>query len=122
MSAEYKLDGWDGHIEYQIHRGLTDDEIVDLFDHMTGPSGSWEMFTRAGEPLDWGTLHGRRRIVALLATIRGTSRPRRARTVSDPRGRFHDALADLRSRKQKLTQKAVAVAMEIDRGTLNRVK
>ena len=64
------LTTWDDNIEYQLERGLTADEIVDLFDHwaLTG-----EMSTRSGEWLDWGLIHGRRRILALIATTCGES-------------------------------------------------
>jgi hypothetical protein len=46
------------------------DEIADDFDHLQGAFD--QRFTRAGELLSWNTLHGRRRILPLIAALTGT--------------------------------------------------
>lgn len=120
MSGERGLGRWDDLIEFYIERGYADDEIEDEFDREARRGKGWEiMFTRSGEYVDWGTLHGRRTVLALLATARGHTTARRSRALADPRGRFMEALAALRERDARLTKRAMATEMGIDPGTLN---
>jgi hypothetical protein len=46
--------------------------------------------------------------------------PRRSRTLADPTRAFWEALAAVRASETRLTQKAVATQMGIDRGTLRQ--
>jgi hypothetical protein len=118
MSGEHDLGRWEGEIEFYIERGYADDEIEDEFDRQAR-QGSNVIFTRSGEHVEWGTLHGRRTVLALLATARGHTTARRSRALADPRGRFMEALTALRERDARLTKSAMATEMGIDPGTLN---
>jgi hypothetical protein len=66
----FDLTTWEGRIEHQRDRGLTAEEIADAFDHIYAQAG--EAPTRSGEWLAWGMLHGRNRILPLIANITGT--------------------------------------------------
>ena len=61
---------WEGLIERLVERGFTLDEIVAEFD-VAEAAHPLRRFTRSGERLAWGSLHDRRRVIALLSTITG---------------------------------------------------
>ncbi len=74
---------WEALIEYLINQGFADDEIADEFDraaqgrrggNMEFPRGDGRFvkLTPDGDPVDWGSLRGRRQVRAMLAGIRGT--------------------------------------------------
>ncbi len=67
------LTSWEAIIEYLIELGYSDDEIADDFDQVVVHDShhQYSESTRSGERIEWSTLHGRRRVLALLATIRG---------------------------------------------------
>lgn len=117
MSGERGLGYWDDLIEFYIERGYADDEIVDEFDREARRGKGWEiMFTRSGEYVDWGTLHGRRTVLALLTAARGATRS--AEDVS---------AEDVRAMERKLAEAgqphgidSLATALHVSPATIRR--
>jgi hypothetical protein len=65
---------WEGVIERLRARGYSVDEIIDQFDRETARERTGVNLggSRSGEMLDWGSLHGRNRIKAMIeAAFRG---------------------------------------------------
>jgi hypothetical protein len=98
--TEPDLSTWEGLIEYQRGRGLTADEIVDVFDHTYAHGfAAIERLTRSGEWLNWGLLHGRRRIEPLIKAIasktptEGAVRAELDRRIAAGEPHGYDALA-----------------------------
>jgi hypothetical protein len=118
VTSERNLNTWDDQIEYQRERGLTADEIADVFDHH--PEWFPEIPTRSGEWLDWKLLHGRRRIRALIATICGDP------TVAEPRPAPSGAewrelvIAYRKTNGKRPTQESVAGTLGISEDTLRK--
>ena len=85
MSGERYLTTWDDLIEYLIERSFDADEIRSEFDQRAHRlEEPFRASTRAGELLDWGTLHGRRRVDAMIVA-KITARP--VAIAHRPRGR-----------------------------------
>ncbi len=105
------LTTWEGRIEWEKRRGLTADEIVDAFDHMYTQGGP--VFTRGGEQLEWGMLHGRRRILPLIATITGTPIPSPAPAPAQRSGPEWRALVIKHRQTGEARPKLAAVALNM---------
>ena len=104
---------WEGLFEKFAEEGYARDEVEDALDHDLR-EGHNERFTRAGDRLDWGLLHDRRRLESLLdayfSPATGAGKSRRARLIADVPAAMRAAIRAI-GNSRKLTW--TTVAMEI---------
>lgn len=92
--SEHRLHAatWEDVFDHYVDRGYADDEIVDELNRVIAAGLRGGKSTRDGEYLEWISLRDRRRLMAMLASIRGDpvpadSRPPVAEPVRLKRGR-----------------------------------
>lgn len=117
-------------LEYLIDRGLQDDEIIDEFDRAASrdQNGQELAVLRTGdrEYTDWGSLRGRRQILALLASVRGDPSPQGVAPDPAMTAYATEKIAEVpeavryvrRSNRRGVSINAVAIRIGVDRGTL----
>jgi hypothetical protein len=94
----------DGLIKSYLGFGYTDEDVYELLAAQRGGPRPRTLYMV--------------RIAALRRLMGLDQSPPRPLAVPDPLDRFHGALRRLRSQGQRLSQSALATAMEVDRGTL----